>query len=388
MAAGTITREQQVIDAARANCAAMTQLELERLQWAVEWVRLHPGAEVDTTVEWGMRELEIAGDGAPTLDEGAVAEFALAIGVSTDSGRLFLGDAVELCYRLPRIWARVVDGRVPVWKARRIAAGTRSLPLDGAAYVDRALYFVARRCSFAEIDRQVDRARKAFDPVEAERRRVEAMEQRHFEVDLHQVSYDGLVHVEGDLDIADALALEEYVAAKAAQLDPELPLDVRRARALGMLGEPGDGTRVRREVTIYAHARPGDPMVEVENTRTVITPEQLREWCQTAGTKVTVRPVLDLDEILATDAHEPTELLKEQVRLRYRECVFPDCHRPSRSCDLDHIIPWPFGPTATSNLAPLCRGHHRLKTHTRWRYEYVPGAGFVWTDPHGRRHTS
>jgi hypothetical protein len=294
---------------------------------------------------------------------------------------------VELCYRLPRIWARVVDGRVPVWKARRVAAGTRSLPMAGAEYVDKALYFVARRCSFAEIDRQVDAARTAFDPVEAERRRLDALEHRHFVVDLHQVSSDGLVHVEGDLDIADALALEEYVAAEAATLDPELPLDVRRSMALGMLGESGDGG-VQRQITIYAHTRPGDPMVEVENTRTTITPEHLREWCQTAGTTITVRPVIDLNTDLSTDAYEPTEVMREQVRLRCRECVFPDCHRPSRSCDLDHIVPWPLGPTVSWNLAPLCRGHHRLKTHTAWTYEYVSGIGFVWTDPHGRRHTN
>jgi hypothetical protein len=109
----------------------------------------------------GLRELEIAGDGAPTIDEGAVAEFALAVGVSTDSGRLYLGDAVELCYRLPRIWQRVVEGRVPAWKARRIAAATRCLPLAGAGFVDQVLYFIAKRCSFAELDRQVDAARKA-----------------------------------------------------------------------------------------------------------------------------------------------------------------------------------------------------------------------------------
>jgi hypothetical protein len=88
---------------------------------------------------------------------------------------------------------------------------------------------------------------------------------------------------------------------------------------------------------------------------------------------------------LITNAYQPTELIKEQDRLRHRECVFPHCHRPSRSCDLDHIIPWPLGPRASWNLAPLCRGHHRLKTHTDWTYPYVPGTGFVWTDPSGRR---
>ena len=50
---------------------------------------------------------------------------------------------MELAYRLPRVWARVLAGEVAVWKARRIAQATASLPPEGAAAVDRALYFVS-----------------------------------------------------------------------------------------------------------------------------------------------------------------------------------------------------------------------------------------------------
>ncbi len=203
----------------------------------MEWVLLHPGEEVDTTVPWAMRDLEIAGDGAPTIDEGAIAEFSLAIGVSTDSGRLYLGDAVELKYRLPRIWKRVLDGRLPVWKARKIADATRSLPADGAAFVDRALYFVAHKCSYAEIDRQVDKARAEYDPAEAERRRLEAAERRHVNVHLGAMTHDGQVPITAMADIGDAVAFEDYLATQAAKLDPTIPLQVRRSMVLGMLGQ-------------------------------------------------------------------------------------------------------------------------------------------------------
>ncbi len=390
MAATPITspepREALVIDAARANRAAITDLEIQRLQLAVEWVLLHPGDEVDTTVPWAMRDLEIAGDGAPTIDEGAIAEFALAIGVSTDSGRNYLGDAVELKYRLPRIWKRVLDGRLPVWKARKIADATRSLPADGAAFVDRALYFVAHKCSYAEIDRQVDKARAEYDPTEAERRRLEAAERRHVKVHLGAMTHDGQVPITAMADIGDAVAFEEYVAAQAAKLDPTIPLQVRRSMVLGMLGQSGGTEGGQRELVIYTHTRPDQTTVDVENTRSFITPEQLRDWCAQAGTKVTIRPVIDLNDDLSTDGYVPTEEIKEQIRLRYRECVFPYCHRLARSCDLDHVIEFPAGPTASWNLAPLCRGHHRLKTHTAWTYTWIPGIGFVWTDPSGGRH--
>ena len=386
METGTITREQQVIAAARERHAAAMRAEVDKLQLAVEWVLLHPGDQVDTSIEWGIRDLQIAGDGAPTIDEGAIAEFALAIGVSTDSGRAYLGDAVELAYRLPRIWERVVAGQVPTWKARKVAAATRSLPLDGAAFVDTALHFVLRRCSFAEIDRQVEKARKEYDPAEAERRRQRAAEQRHFDIHLDQVSHDGTVHVDGELDLAVAIGLEELVAAKAAELDPELPLDVRRAMAVGMLGDDQPG----HELVIYTHTRPGQATVDVDNTRTTITPEHLRDWCQQAGTTVTIKPVIDLNDEITTDTYRPTARQKEQTRLRNPVCPFPQCDRPSwrqgPHADTDHILEWPTGPTTTSNLAPPCRQHHRLKTFTDWTYRDVPGLGFEWTSPLGHRH--
>ena len=66
-----------------------------------------------------------------------------------------------------------------------------------------------------------------------------------------------------------------------------------------------------------------------------------------------------------------------------------------RSCDIDHVVPHDHeadaegrpqpGPTATSNLAALCRHHHRLKTHTAWRYTVVGPGEFEWTSPHGHR---
>ena len=108
-------------------------------------------------------------------------------------------------------------------------------------------------------------------------------------------------------------------------------------------------------------------------------------------TKVTVKPVIDLNANLATTAYEVPDRIREQVILRDRTCVFPWCTRPARRGDIDHVIefdhaadaegrPQP-GPTATWNLACLCRFHHRLKTHTAWRYRTVKPGVFEWTSP-------
>ncbi|HEY1117716.1 MAG TPA: DUF222 domain-containing protein [Acidimicrobiales bacterium] len=383
MAATVRTRVDEVLVAARDNQRAVADLEVERLLLAVEWAAMFAGEEPDPT-DWATHPVEIAGEGAPWVDESAVAELALALGMKHESGIRYVGDAVELRYRLPRIWGRVMAGEVAVFKARKIAQDTRSLSFEAAATVDQRLAIVAARCSWAEIERQVAKARAEYDPDEAERRRIAAAEKRCLEVHYRGITPDGMVPITGYAALADALAFDAWVTATAATLDPALPLDVRRSMTLGMVA--GGGTPAPRELVLYAHARPGQAMVEVENTRTVVTPEQVREWCTEAGTRVTIRPVLDLAEEMSTGAYRPTPVLKEQVRLRLPTCVFPGCERPSRGCDLDHREPFPSGQTTTSNLFPLCRGHHRLKTTGGWRYIPLDHDQIVWISPAGRVH--
>ena len=46
----------------------------------------------------------------------------------------------------------------------------------------------------------------------------------------------------------------------------------------------------------------------------------------------------------------------------------------------------PPGQTNTLNLSKLCRFHHRVKTHTEWRYHRQPDHSLTWTSPLGRRY--
>jgi hypothetical protein len=72
--------------------------------------------------------------------------------------------------------------------------------------------------------------------------------------------------------------------------------------------------------------------------------------------------------VLAVDParYRPTSGVDRFVRLRDAVCRWPGCTRSARTCDLDHIVPWPDGPTTADNLIALCRGHHRLKTLGRF----------------------
>ena len=122
----------------------------------------------------------------------------------------------------------------------------------------------------------------------------------------------------------------------------------------------------------------------MEQGQRLVLLDQIKSWCGDSRTKVTIKPVIDLTTELSTPAYEIPDRIREQIVLRDRTCVFPWCTRPARRCDVDHIDEYDHdaeaegrpqpGPTTTSNLAALCRYHHRLKTFTAWHYRMVaPG---------------
>jgi hypothetical protein len=124
-----------------------------------------------------------------------------------------------------------------------------------------------------------------------------------------------------------------------------------------------------------------------ENTRTPVTVDTIRDWLRRPHAHVTVKPVIDLADHVHVDGYEVPDRLKERVALRDHTCVFPWCSRPARRCDCDHIQPWgEGGETCTCQLAPLCRTHHRLKTHGSWTYTTLESGTYLWTSPHGYQY--
>jgi len=391
--------------------AARIRAEIDRLELVVEWASLHPGSDdVEAAAEgtstlFGDRGLALGGAGVPAVSEFAVMDLAAVLGRSVESTRRLLGQALELVHRLPRLWELVRTEEVEPWQALRVAEQTMVLPLAGALFVDEQVVAVAGRIGPAQLQRLAEAALIRFDPEAAESRRAERAEERHFTVESGQVSYDGHVDVHGSLDLADALDLDAAVADLAQQLGDlgcEESLDVRRAMALGELArhqptlDVTDGDvpprRRRREIILYAHlgvdALGGvDPAVEIEGAGSVVLSSQLQAWLADAAASVTVRPVIDLNQERASVGYQPSQTLREQVLLTTRHCAFPGCHQSARRADLDHIHAHADGgQTSSANLAPLCRGHHRLKTHGGWTYRQAAPGRFTWRSPRGETY--
>ncbi len=411
----------EVLAAVRSETAAAHRAEARKLQLAVDWAAMHSVDSIhDAATLWAPRfgfeedAVPVAGPGAPLVAEFCVAEFAAALGMPTEVGRIFLGEALELRYRLPRVWRRVVAGDLPAWRARRIARETLELSPDAAARVDRHVGPVAHKIGPVQTERLVEEAIARYMPETAEETRRRAADGRHFTIDHDQVSFAGTSVVHGEVDLADALDLDQAVGHRAAHLK-ELgcteSLDVRRAMAIGDLarrqlaldlevpGQPSAGParlRKSRDIVLYLHLSSaavtgtGSPVGRVENTRSLVNVEQIRSWCGHPEARVVVKPVIDLADHVHVEAYEVPDRIAEPVALRDLACVFPWCTRPARrlrpdqhGCDCDHVVPHAKGgATCTGQVAPLCRRHHRLKTHGGWGYTILEPGSYLWTSPH------
>jgi len=410
----TQTTTETAIDAVRDAQAASAAAEVVVLQSVIAWTAEHRvEQDVVTAATFGDNGVLLGGVGCPLMSEFDVYDLAASLSMSSDAGCNFVGRTLELRYRLRRTWERVLSLDVPKWKAFRLAELTMNLTWEAARYIDTMLAPTLHSCTYAQIERTVTMGIDLYDPDEAERRGKKAADEREFNVRLGgPASTEGVVHVDGTLALEDALDLEQAVqhgANTLADLGCEETLDARRAMAVGEMartqlaldlasdddlesGTTDGGTGSGRGVTIYAHLDPDSPHATLDNPGAGdVLIHQIQAWCQAVGNTVTIKPVIDLNTETSTDAYTPTTKLTEQVRLRDQCCVFPHCTRRARYCDLDHRIPYhqtdpaTGGKTTTSNLALLCRRHHRTKTFSAWTYDTPQPGVYDWTSPTGSR---
>ncbi|MFC6287815.1 DUF222 domain-containing protein [Nocardioides sp. GCM10027113] len=411
-----------VLAAAREQRAAAMRSEARMLQLAVEWAVQHPAESLEVAAGFELDGSEaavpIAGEGTPLITEFCVAEWAASLGMSTDSGRAYLGEAVELRYRLPRVYRRVVHGDLPAWRARHIARNTIALSPAAAEFVDCHVAHVAHKIGPTRLNDLVDEAIARHDPALAAERFKAKADHRGFDIHLDQATLDGTVDVHGVLEAADAMDLEHAVADLATQLrqlGSEESLDVRRSKAVGELARGAqtldltgsddgdsetDGPRRlhrrptrRRKISLVIHVSEdavvgAGPLGRVEGLRCPVTTDQIRTWLAAPDAQIVVKPVVDPSGCAPVGAYEVPDRLADLVDDRDHHCVFPWCTRKAKACDHDHVIPHgeSGGPTCRCNLAALCRKHHRLKTHGGWTYTHVDDGTFLWRSPYGHAY--
>lgn len=119
--------------------------------------------------------------------------------------------------------------------------------------------------------------------------------------------------------------------------------------------------------------------------------QRARELCGGADgwMRILIHPETGAVLSVGRDLYRTPSSLRRIVMWRADRCMGPGCGMPASRCEIDHTLAWEDGGTTSlGNLAPICRGHHRVKHHGGWQVRQVPGGGgaLEWTSPAGRQY--
>ncbi len=307
---------------------------------------------------------------------------------------------------------------------------TRHLDYGAVATVDSALPKDLAEVSPARLLEVVKARVIAADPA-AHKARLDEEKKRRY-VALSQTDEFGLRCVIARVRAGDAAWVDAMVDRVADLLAPTYPngtsKDELRSEAFGWLARPAellkllldgvpdpdfdqanlaealrevDPTKLRPRVVLYVHlaqaaiASKGGgcaecgyaPVARVEDIGPLLASE-VPEWLGHGF--VTVKPVIDLDDLQAFDAYEHPISLADRVHLRSPADGFPYGTQVSSHLDFDHVEPyqygeqWVPGQTGDHSSQPLSRTSHRIKTFAGFTARQLRPGVYVWRTPHRR----
>jgi hypothetical protein len=330
-------------------------------------------------------------------EEAAAAEIGAALHLTRRAADMMLSDALDIDRRLPQLGDALEQGRLDLRRVRTMLRGTGHLkPAVAGQVVDEVLDDASqlttgqiaarlrRTCIEVAPDDACDRYRFAVS-----RRRVVAEPEPDGTTTLYA---PGLPPAQA----AAAMARVNTIAKSLRRAGETRTMDQLRADVLvDMLTGTGQATRggrgnvdIRADLASLAElsTTPGDlagygPVI-AEITREVAKRQRHSAWTATVTDP-------DTGDIVATIPlrRRPTRPQRREVQARYPQCVWPGCRMPATQSDLDHRTPHvERGPTEPSNLAPLCRHHHRIRHQHGWHYTRTDHGDHQFTSPLGHTY--
>jgi hypothetical protein len=349
-------------------------------------------------------------------ERAATLDLSVRLGLSEATIRRRAHDADTLRERCPRVWEAFLSGAVPEPNATTAAQHAAMLPAE------------AREC-WAAFDDAVEHAARSQSPARFRlRARLvrERVHPEHIDVRHERATADRRVWLDGDPDGMATLSVHgpaaalhrsyRLIDAQARRLrtqsgEQRTLAQLRADVAMDLLLDGDDGSAgLRVSAEADGDAAPGATCggsAESSATTAAATPAPVRRRRDRVSVAITV-PVMTLlgqgDEPatlegygpidtetarrLAGEASEWVRILTHPVtgtvldvdRTTYRVpkalrrwlgvrdpmCISPGCTRLARDCDIDHRLDWQYGgTTADTNLAPLCHGHHVVKTKSK-----------------------
>lgn len=364
----------------------------------------------------------------------AACHIGAALSISERRASAQMCIATALRYRLPQIAALYVQGRLSTRLISEITWRTGLVADDVIATVDAALAGKAEKWGPLSEDKLIDAINTVIarhDP-DAVRRTKEALKKRDVHIGAHEDT-DDVTTIWGLLLPPDAAAYTARIAALVKGLCDADPRSAgeRRSDAMGAIGRGENQLACRCGSPNCTASGPStSPVVitviadqaAVDTAQQLIADQDAEQQNTTATTAeptctkdpgsallpgAQILPIPVLAETIRSGAaikplwlpgpdpephYRPSAKLAAFIRSRDLICRFPGCDVPADRCDIDHVVPYPFGPTHASNMHCKCRSHHLMKTFwggpDGWRERQLPDGTVLWTTPAGKTYTT
>lgn len=323
----------------------------------------------------------------PLLD--AAAELGPAAGLAAGAAHRFVDLAVTLTTNLPRTLEALASGRLDLPKVRVVAdvAGALAMPVRGR--VEDVALAACPTWTPERLRRRLTATAIREDPAEAERRRRRACARRRVD---HWAEPDGTATLmaHGPVErTAAVFSVLDRSARTPTDPDDDRTLDQRRFDALyDIVVARSRGVAGELQVVIAADTLAGlDERPALLKGYGPITADAARLFAGDARWRRLVTDPWDgglLD--VGTRTYRPPKHLERFVRTRDITCIEPSCDRDARTAQLDHLVPYPHGPTAEGNIAAECTPAHARKTRGSASVEQLEPGVFEWTTRLGRRY--
>ncbi|HET7355979.1 MAG TPA: DUF222 domain-containing protein [Nocardioidaceae bacterium] len=162
---------EEVLDGVESLHRARVANECRLLELAVQFAVIHNGDSLlpdGRRLPGRQRPVRLGGDGTPTVAEFAPAELGARMQLGTFAAKMLVADALDVRFRLPRMWAQVQAGTARAPLVRAAAQATRHLTKTAAGEVDTALAdLVDGRLPRARFDTVLNAQVVAADPETA-----------------------------------------------------------------------------------------------------------------------------------------------------------------------------------------------------------------------------
>lgn len=382
----------------------------------------------------------------PVPDNGCVAgeELALRLGITRVGARSLIREGIAYDGPLAATGRALATGHLDPAKARLIADRLADLPYQVTDAVECAVLPGADRRTAPQLARDLEREIIVALGSRTDDVRDRARATRR--VGRPRVLPDGMAALHcvlPDLDAARIDAVLDSCARTARNAGDPRTLDQLRADGLRDLVV---GVRLPATATAASPTRadrgdvdptgdtpapacPPAAPVQVDLTRVRTTVHVTVALTTLLGIDDAPATLADLGPISAADArtlaldagstwrrlvtdplsgavvhvgrtrYRPPSALADHVRARDRSCVRPGCQVSADRCDLDHTVEFhthaPGAPsdqrhlrggTEPSNIGPLCRRDHRLKSTAGFVLRQIAPGVFEWTTPTGHRY--